>query len=170
MYRTLGLLFVLSLASFAALGQPPPEAAPAWPVDIKLDYSVVPNVTYSVANDYSCKLDVYARNPRGTLAPTVMYIPGGGWVGGTKEGAQMELLPYLDMGFHVINVEYRMARVSPAPAAVEDCRVALRWVYANAKQYGFDTTRIIVTGGSAGGHLAGNARSCGRVRCAERMG
>ena len=66
----------------------------------------------------------------------------------------MELLPYLALGFHVVNVEYRLARVSPPPAAVEDCRVALRWVYENAKQYGFDTTKIVVTGGSAGGHLA----------------
>ncbi|HTY57728.1 MAG TPA: alpha/beta hydrolase [Bacteroidota bacterium] len=154
MHRTLAFLFVLSLARVAAQGQPPPAAPPSWPVDIRLEYSIVPNVTYSVANDYSCKLDVYAKNPRGTVAPTVVYIHGGGWVGGTKEGALWELLPYLDMGFHVINVEYRMARVSPAPAAVEDCRVALRWVYANAKQYGFDTTKIVVTGGSAGGHLA----------------
>jgi acetyl esterase/lipase len=115
---------------------------------------VVPNVIYSVANDFNCKLDVYARNPRGTVAPTVMYIHGGGWVAGTKEGAILELLPYLEMGFHVVNVEYRLARVSPPPAAVEDCRVALRWIYENAKQYGFDTTRIVVTGGSAGGHLA----------------
>jgi acetyl esterase/lipase len=84
-------------------------------VDLKLNYSVVPNVTYSVANDFNCKLDVYARNPRGTVAPTVIYIHGGGWVGGTKEGAIFELLPYLEMGFHVINVEYRLARVSPSP-------------------------------------------------------
>ena len=66
----------------------------------------------------------------------------------------MSFLPYLEMGLSVVNVEYRLARVSLAPAAVEDCRLALRWVFKNAKQYGFDTTRIIVTGGSAGGHLA----------------
>ena len=66
----------------------------------------------------------------------------------------MSFLPYLEMGLSVINVEYRLARVSLAPAAVQDCRLALRWVFKNAKQYGFDTTKIIVTGGSAGGHLA----------------
>jgi acetyl esterase/lipase len=47
-----------------------------------------------------------------------------------------------------------LGRVSEAPAAVEDCRCALRWVIRNAKQYGFDTGKIVVTGGSAGGHLA----------------
>lgn len=150
-------LFTLALLVCTALaGAPAQTAQPGadWSIDLKLNYSVVPNVVYSVANDYSCKLDVYARNPRGTVAPVVMHIHGGGWVGGTKEGAVMELLPYLALGFHVVNVEYRLARVSPPPAAVEDCRVALRWVYENAKQYGFDTTKIVVTGGSAGGHLA----------------
>jgi acetyl esterase/lipase len=146
------LLVCLALAPVPA--QTPASDFPTWPVDLKLNYTVIPNVIYSVANNYDCKLDVYARNPRGTLAPTVMYIHGGGWVAGTKEGAFFELLPYLQMGFHVINVEYRLARVSPPPAAVEDCRLALRWLYENARQYGFDTSRIVVTGGSAGGHLA----------------
>jgi acetyl esterase/lipase len=58
------------------------------------------------------------------------------------------------MGFSVVNVEYRLARVALAPAAVEDCRLALRWVMKNARMYNFDSSRIIVTGGSAGGHLA----------------
>jgi len=130
-----------------------PETA-AWTVDIFQNYRIVPNITYTVANSYECKLDVYARRTLDAVTPTVISIHGGGWVGGTKEGAQLTLLPYLEMGFSVVNVEYRLARVSLAPAAVEDCRLALRWVFKNARTYGFDTTRIIVTGGSAGGHLA----------------
>ena len=145
------LLTVLIVCAPALYGQ---QAVPGWTVDLKLGYYVVPNVTYSVASNYECKLDVYCRVPREAAAPTVIYIHGGGWVGGTKEGALFELLPWFAMGFQVVNVEYRMARVALAPAAVEDCRLALRWVYANAKQYGFDTTKIVVTGGSAGGHLA----------------
>src|SRR5438477_8117682 len=62
--------------------------------------------------------------------------------------------PYLEMGWAVVNVEYRLARASLAPAAVEDCRCALRWVIKNAKDYNFDINRIVVTGHSAGGHLA----------------
>ncbi len=118
------------------------------------NYRVVPNITYAVADNYECKLDVYARRTPAVMMPTVISIHGGGWVGGTKEGAQLTLLPYLEMGFSVVNVEYRLARTALAPAAVEDCRLALRWVFKNARTYGFDTTRIIVTGGSAGGHLA----------------
>ena len=58
------------------------------------------------------------------------------------------------LGWAVINVEYRLARQSPAPAAVEDCRCALRWVTYHAKEYNLDTSRMVLTGGSAGGHLA----------------
>ncbi|MCZ7383843.1 MAG: alpha/beta hydrolase [Candidatus Methanoperedens sp.] len=46
------------------------------------------------------------------------------------------------------------SRVSLAPAAVEDCLCALRWVIRNAKEYNFDTSRLVVTGHSAGGHLS----------------
>ena len=64
------------------------------------------------------------------------------------------MLPYLAMGFAVVNVDYRLAQVAPAPAAVEDGRCALRWVFRHAQQYSLDPERIVVGGMSAGGHLA----------------
>lgn len=146
---------VLPLATLTlAFPQQKLSETAAWTVDILQNYRIVPNITYAVTNNYECKLDVYVRRTLDVVTPTVISIHGGGWVSGTKEGAQLTLLPYLEMGFSVVNVEYRLARVSLAPAAIEDCRLALRWVFKNAKAYGFDTTRIIVTGGSAGGHLA----------------
>src|SRR5205085_10530423 len=63
-------------------------------------------------------------------------------------------MPWLEMGCNVVNVEYRLARISQAPAAVEDCLCALRWVHGQAKDYHIDTSRLVVTGASAGGHLA----------------
>ena len=65
-----------------------------------------------------------------------------------------QFIPYLEMGWAVVNVEYRLAKVSLAPAAVEDCRCALRWVISKAKEYNFDTDKLVVTGHSAGGHLS----------------
>src|SRR5438034_4030126 len=121
---------------------------------ITAPYRVVPNITYLTANGFDAKLDVYARTDVTTPQPTLIWIHGGGWIGGNKESATFSLLPYLEMGWNVVNVEYRMARVSLAPAAVEDCLCALRWVIRNAKQYGFDTAKLVVSGGSAGGHLA----------------
>jgi len=100
------------------------------------------------------KLDVYqARNATAPM-PTVIYIHGGGWVAETKEANFLSLVPYFDMGWNAINVEYRLAGAALAPGAVEDCRCALRWALHNAEQYNIDPDRIVVTGNSAGGHLA----------------
>jgi acetyl esterase/lipase len=123
-------------------------------VHIANSYQVISNVTYRTVSNWEARLDVY--QPRGLKGPnpTVMYFHGGGWTGGNKEGAAFSLLPYLQMGWSVVNVEYRLTDVALAPAAVEDARCALRWVFRNAKQYNFDTTRIVTTGNSAGGHLA----------------
>lgn len=117
-------------------------------------YQVHPNIVYHVANNYEAKLDVYEPAAASQPTPVVIVIHGGGWIAGTKEERVLEMMPYLQMGFAAVNVEYRMAQVSLAPAAVEDCRCALHWVFANAKKYNFDPTRVVVQGGSAGGHLA----------------
>ena len=49
--------------------------------------------------------------------PTVVYFHGGFWAAGSKEGSLMSLIPWMEMGWNVVNVEYRLARVAPAPAA-----------------------------------------------------
>jgi acetyl esterase/lipase len=151
--RSMVLPFILILVFFVNTSDVRSQVTDSWTYNAVNGYRITPNIVYSTANGYDCKLDVYARNVTGPI-PTVIYIHGGGWVAGTKETAVMNLMPYLEMGLNVVNVEYRLARVSLAPAAVQDCRLALRWVFKYAKQYGFDTTKIIVTGGSAGGHLA----------------
>ncbi len=117
-------------------------------------YRVIPNITYHIASNQENKLDLYV--PRGADGPTpvLMYIHGGGWVGGTKESSVLRILPYLEMGWAVANVEYRLGAVARAPAAVEDGLCALRWVIRSAGQYNLDVSRIVTTGNSAGGHLA----------------
>lgn len=126
----------------------------AWSTQLSNQYRVVPNLTYLTANNWEAKLDLYLPRENAGSNPTLMYFHGGGWTGGSKETSALTFLPYLEMGWSVVNVEYRLARVSLAPAAVEDCLCALRWVIRNAKEYGFDTAKIVVTGNSAGGHLA----------------
>ena len=89
-------------------------------------YRIVPNVTYLTANNWDAKLDVYQARNAPTPNRTLVYVHGGGWTGGTKEGSALAFLPFLELGWNVVNVEYRLAKVSQAPAAVEDCLCALR--------------------------------------------
>jgi acetyl esterase/lipase len=124
-----------------------------WSAWLANDLRVVTNVTYLTANNWEAKLDVYVPRSAGPH-PTVLQIHGGGWTGGSRESTMLRALPFLEMGYAVVNVSYRLARVSQAPAAVEDCLCALRWVIRNAKEYNFDVSRIVTTGYSAGGHLA----------------
>ena len=78
-------------------------------------YDVVPNITYGVADNYELKLDVYRPTTAKAPTPVVKLIHGGGWARHDKEGEVMSLLPYLEMGWAAVNVEYRLARVSLAP-------------------------------------------------------
>lgn len=129
-------------------------AAPSWAVHAINTYQVAANVTYLTASNYESKLDAYFRRGVTTPQPTVVYYHGGFWAAGTKEGSLLQLLPWMEMGWNVVNVEYRLARVAPAPAAVEDGLCALRFLAAQAKTYNIDVARIVTTGESAGGHLS----------------
>lgn len=147
------------VASLLSLGTPQGVVAQATNsatrfVQVATGYRLVPNITYLRAGGLDLKLDLYQARGGTDPKPTLVYIHGGGWTNGSKESSALSVLPYLEMGWSVVNVEYRMADVAHAPAAVEDCRCALRWVYRNAEQYNLDVNRIVVTGNSAGGHLS----------------
>ena len=148
--RKLMLLFALTLIASAAVAQ---DSTLASVVRIENEFRIVPNLTYITASNYEAKLDLYVTRTPDKALPTLIWIHGGGWTGGTKEAAG-GIRAYLAMGLNVVNVEYRLARIAPAPAAVEDCRCALRWVIQHAKDYGIDANRIVLSGDSAGGHLA----------------
>ena len=148
----IALLAGLALASAFSHAQSPDSFAKA--LHIFGSYRVVPNITYLIANNWEAKLDVYQARDATTPNPTLVYFHGGGWVAGSKEASSLTFLPFLSMGWNVVNVEYRLAKVSLAPAAVQDALCALRWVYRNAKEYNVDSNRLVLMGNSAGGHLA----------------
>jgi acetyl esterase/lipase len=99
-------------------------------------------------------MDIYRPVGPGPF-PAAIIIHGGGWTSGNKAGMIGNWVSrYLAKGFVVANVEYRLAAAAPAPAAVEDALKAANFFIDNAKKYNADPKRIVVTGGSAGGHLA----------------
>ncbi len=153
-------LYAVVMAIFAITVAAPGSAhaqlsdTESWASHLSNTYRVVPNVTYGVANNRENNVDLYLPRETDGPTPVLMYIHGGGWVGGSKEANVLRLLPWLERGWAVVNVQYRLGQVSLAPAAVEDCLCALRWVIANAEDYNIDPDRIVVTGNSAGGHLA----------------
>ena len=148
------LFLLLTLVAGRTFAQLSPS--PSWAVRASGDYRVFPNLTYLVASNQELKLDVYQRTGVTSPQPTLMFIHGGFWTNPTynKDQSVMAIMPWLEMGWNVVNVDYRLARVALAPAAVEDCLCALRYVGAQSKTYNIDINRIVVAGESAGGHLA----------------
>jgi len=141
------LLLLLSLASALIWAQErkrpdlPPDADAEWDIA----YDQYPDT----------RLDIYRPKAAKQKRPAVIVIHGGGWRGGTKEAVVPTFcIPYLEKGFVVANVEYRLAKTAKAPAAVQDSLKAADWFFRNANKYNADTKRVVVTGGSAGGHLA----------------
>jgi len=138
---------LLALAGASAFAQ---DSRPVIPDSV----SVEGNISYSQYKE--TVLDILQPKAASKeKRPGVIVIHGGGWVSGTKEGhSESTCLRYVEKGFVCANVEYRLAKAAPAPAAVGDVLNAAHWFEDNAKKYNVDTRRIVVTGGSAGGHLS----------------
>jgi len=119
------------------------------------------------------RLDLYKpkAEPGGAGYPLVIYIHGGGWQSGhtRHSGAFADwprvLASIAAKGFVVASIEYRLSDEAPFPAAIQDVKSSIRWLRANAGQFGIDRTRAVVWGGSAGGQLAAlAATTCGDAR------
>ena len=100
-------------------------------------------------------LDIYLPDEGDGPFPLVLHIHGGGFAFGDKRDDHMNAyLPGIREGFAVASVEYRLSGEAKFPAAVLDCREAVRFLKENAGEYRIDPKRIGVIGGSAGGNLA----------------
>jgi len=148
-------IFVTLLIVYVPIaGQAQTPSTDNWTDYASGEYDIQPNITYAIANNTELKLDLYLPRDRSVPHPTLILFHGGGWIAGQKERNVLYLLPYLTLGWATINVEYRVSSKSAAPAAVEDCRCALRWAAYHAKEYNLDASKFVLTGTSAGGHLA----------------
>ena len=154
MRPTLFTLIILGVTLSAAIAQARPADGAIWSQDATNHYIVMPNQPYVTVGGITLKLDVWQNQESKKALPTVIYIHGGGFEFGDRMSAVPYLFPYLNKGWNVVNMEYRLSGQALAPAAVKDARCALRWVYRKAAQLNIDTDRIVITGHSAGGHLA----------------
>ena len=85
--------------------------------------------------------------------PLICFIHGGGWTNGSKDMAVIAANRFVPKGYAVAGITYRFRPKDPMPAQVIDCKAAVRWLKAHAKEYNIDADRIGAWGGSAGGHL-----------------
>lgn len=96
-------------------------------------------------------LDLYLPEA-GESLPLIVFLHGGGWRRGSKN--QVPAIDYVEKGYAVASVDYRLSQHAIFPAQIEDVKVAVRWLRANANDYGIDPERFAAWGNSAGSYLA----------------
>jgi acetyl esterase/lipase len=102
------------------------------------------------------RLDLYLPSTGEAPYPLVVIIHGGGWTIGDKRGElpSAAIPGFLDLGYTVASVNYRLAHEAVFPAQLLDVKAAIRHLRANATAYHLDPERFAAVGESAGAHLA----------------
>ena len=127
-----------------------PSTAPA-PDDALAGVDVHRDLAYVERGHERQMLDLYLP-PHAGLLPLIVWIHGGAFRMGSKEGHVP--LHYLHKGYAIASINYRLSQHALFPAQIEDCKAAVRWLRAHAATYGLDPAYFAAWGESAGGHLA----------------
>lgn len=144
---TLGFMVTLStlMASVAVTAQSTVPEPPTFKV------RVMPDLIFAKVDEVELVLDLHM--PEGVEKPAlILFIHGGGWKQGSRKNFELRWLPAL--GYAVACIEYRMSNEAVFPAQIHDCKGALRWLRAHQQELGYDASKVVVAGLSAGGHLA----------------
>jgi len=110
------------------------------------------DISFAHVEGQPLMLDLYLPTDREVRPPVIIWLHGGSWKWGNKEHNPLRWTAM--EGYASVTVNYRLSSQATFPAAIHDCKAVVRWLRANADEYGFDARRIVVAGGSAGGHLA----------------
>jgi acetyl esterase/lipase len=145
------------------------DVFPRQPVPFANGVVALPDVEYSNLIGYRpLLLDIYMPQKTAVPRPLVIWIHGGGWNRGDSRtsGAIADypatLAALAAHGYVVASVNYRLSGEARFPAQIQDIKAAILFLRANAANYGIDPARVLLWGGSAGGHLAAlAATSCG---------
>ena len=133
------------------------SAQPRLPEGVK----ALRDVEYAKTPQKPLLLDLYIPQSDRPL-PLVVWIHGGAWRGGSKD--QTPALPLLRHGYAVASIAYRLSQEAVFPAQIHDCKAAIRYLRAHAKDHNIDPDRIGVWGSSAGGHLVALLGTSGDVK------
>ncbi len=146
-------IILMSSVGWAAKSDESKSTAPAvQPKSSPGDIKLLRNIEYVPDGHERQKLDIYfpAKSPDKPL-PLIVWVHGGAWKAGSKDNCPA--MKFVRMDFVVASINYRLSQHAIFPAPIEDCKSAIRFLRANAKQYSIDPARIGVWGASAGGHL-----------------
>ncbi len=158
---------VLSLAVAAVLAAVPAlRAAPDVPEGVTFESGI----EYSNPDDQHLQLNMARPSKGDGPFPAVVCIHGGGFRAGDRKAWDARCVKLAQEGYVAVTITYRLAPKYPFPAAVHDCKAAVRWLRANAGKYHVDPDRIGATGDSAGGHLAAFLGVTGGVKRFEGDG
>lgn len=154
------IVLTLALTSLSSSCNGKTPAAPE-------NFEVKRDVAYADTTNPKQTLDLFlpkakADKPR----PLVVFIHGGGWESGDKADAFLGLLfPLIkDGAFAAASVNYRLTNEAKWPEQIYDCKAAIRWLRAHAKELNIDAEKIGVIGISAGGHLVSLLGTSGGVK------
>jgi acetyl esterase/lipase len=112
------------------------------------------DLEYCQVDGHFLKLDLAVpKQPLGKV-PGLIFVHGGAWSGGERSVYRYYITRFAEHGYAAATISYRLSGEATFPAAIHECKCAVRWMKSNADRYGIDADRIAIVGGSAGGHLA----------------
>ena len=117
------------------------------------DVERVRNISYGPYGRRN-KLDVYRHKDRPQGAPVLLFVHGGAWIISNKDQQGKPLmLHFASRGWVCVAPNYRLSPRSTWPDHIVDVKRAIAWIKENGSEYGADPRFILISGGSAGGHL-----------------
>lgn len=121
---------------------------------------------YAKVDGQSLKLDLYLpEKSTGEAKPIIVWVHGGAWRAGSR--SRVPVLHWLDHGYAIASVDYRLSTQAQFPAQVHDIKAAIRFLRAHAEKHGLNAEQVIIAGASAGGHLAALVGVSNRVDALE---
>ena len=112
--------------------------------------------TYKIVGKDTLKMDIYFSDDEKKDKPAIVFFFGGGWVSGSRDQFRPHAVHFAGKGFVTVLVDYRVfSRNKTSPfEAIEDAKAAIKYVKKHGERFGLDSSKVISSGGSAGGHLA----------------